>query len=373
MDGRCAYLNNAMTSFPKRVQAVDAFLAEVHALPVAARHEAGAAVQSTKEHIAAHLAVDPHEVFLVSDATLALNIAVHGLVGPGTTVAVDNRAHNAVLRAITGRGARLLEVPVYDRDERVDDGAVAALLADAPPAVCLTHVSNVTGTVYDVGPLVADLKAAGSVVIIDASQAAGVVPLAPVAGADVIVFPAHKHLHGLPGAAALVTRRPLAPLVFGGTGTRSASTVTDEPGRLFTEVGTGNPMAAAALGAVVTDLDQRLVVRDQKLSTLVARLRLGLDEIPGVRSLPRGPSPFESGIVSVAPQHGDPELTWAPRLARAGVVVRGGLHCSPSVHRQLDLPLGSVRLSLSGYTTEDEVDLALERIAELAGALDAIA
>ena len=49
-----------------------------------------------------------------------------------------------------------------------------------------------------------------------------------------------------------------------------------------------------------------------------------------------------------------------------GIVARTGLHCAPLVHRAVDGGSGSVRLSLSWFTTNEECRIAAEAVREIA-------
>jgi cysteine desulfurase / selenocysteine lyase len=366
------YLNNAATGFPKLAAATQAFLADIERPPVELRSEVDhAGVVAVRGVVAEVLGVGTDQVMFASDATLALNMALRSHVEPGMRCAVDNRAHNAVLRTLHGMGADSTELELYDEADDCANSIVDAVSAIGPRVACLTHVSNVTGSVFDLEIALKDLRSAGIVTIVDASQAAGVTSLEAVAGADAIVFGSHKFLHSVPGAAVIVVNRPLRPFVFGGTGTRSASMETMEPGALWAEVGTGNAPAVCALGVAIRCWADDAMATAAIIEARVRSLWTGLGAVPGMRLIGRPPGDFRGGIVACLPAKGDPETEWVPLLRRAGVIVRGGLHCSPSIHRQFGKPRGSLRFSPSRFTTEAEIDRAVSVVHEIAWAFDA--
>lgn len=365
------YLNNATTGHPTSGAAVKAFVAELTSVPVAVRSDlANATIVAGRAAVSRLLRVSAEEVFFVSDATLALNIALRGLLPSGGSCIVDNRAHNAVLRTLHGVGAHYHEAAVYDLDEELHDEEMERVVASSADVVCLTHVSNVTGSIYAIAPWIGRLQEAGKVVVVDASQAAGTAPLADIACADAVVFPGHKFLHSVPGAAVLSLRRAVPPLIFGGTGDRSASGDTARPGARFTDVGTGNPPAVGALAAAV---EEHLAAAGAHIAAMAAtleRLWRGLSEVRGLKLLGRLPGPERTGVLAFVPAIGDPEFEWVPLLRQAGVVARGGLHCSPGIHRQTGA--GTVRFSVSRYTTNQEIDVALHTVDHVAGLLKAV-
>lgn len=70
----------------------------------------------------------------------------------------------------------------------------------------------------------------------------------------------------------------------------------------------------------------------------------------------RGPAAAQSGVLSVSAAGLDCE-TVARRLGEAGVATRAGLHCAPVAHESAGtLRSGTVRLSVSDFTTEAEID-----------------
>jgi len=95
-----------------------------------------------------------------------------------------------------------------------------------------------------------------------------------------------------------------------------------------------------------------------------------LSELRGVRLLGRPPGSDRTGVLAFIPASGDPELEWVPLLRQEGVVARGGLHCSPRIHQQAGA--STVRFSVSRFTTEQEIDVALRAVGHVADLLEAV-
>ncbi|HEX7239638.1 MAG TPA: aminotransferase class V-fold PLP-dependent enzyme, partial [Longimicrobiaceae bacterium] len=254
-------------------------------------------------------------------------------------------------------------------DGRVDlDEAERALRGDGCPArlLVLPHASNVLGTVLPVARLAAMAREHGTLVLLDAAQSAGHLPVrVDELGVDLLAFAGHKGLLGPQGTAGLWVRQgvEVAPVFSGGTGGDSAADAMPEayPDRL--EAGTLNGPGIAGLLAGVRWVQgagvESLRARE---AALKARLRGGLASIPGVRVLsPEAPEGV--GIVTVAADAVEAHEL-ALRLDREhGVLTRAGLHCAPEAHGVLgSLECGAVRFSLGWASTEAEVDRAVAAV-----------
>src|SRR5262249_20402868 len=135
-------------------------------------------------------------------------------------------------------GAELDVVPIDD-DGTLRIDALAALIGPRTRVVAVTHMSNVTGQVQDVGRIAEIARAAGALVMVDGAQAAPHVPVDVAAlGCDFYVFSGHKAF-GPTGIGALYGRAEalarLPPWQGGGEMIREVrfegSTFQDIPGR----------------------------------------------------------------------------------------------------------------------------------------------
>lgn len=378
------YLDNAATSFPKPPQVSEA-IADLlahragnpgrsgHALAVAAQ----AVVADTRRLLASFFgARDPSRVVFALNATDALNTALWGLLRPGDRVVTTSVEHNAMVRplsALAERGVAVERVPCAP-DGTLDLDDLARALEAAPTrAVAMTHASNVCGTILPVQDAARLAHRHGAVLLVDAAQTAGVLPIDVVEmGIDLLAFPGHKGLLGPTGTGGLYVSPDvrLAPLRQGGTGTRSEEERQPEELPEALEAGTVNTVGIAGLGAALRVLQELGLARVQAHeAALATRLLTGLRDIPGVRVHGTGDPRRQVAVVSITVDAWEPVDLGAALDSTFGIAVRPGLHCAPIAHRTLGtFPHGTVRLSPGISTTEEEIDQALAALRGLAGA-----
>ncbi|MDH5590058.1 MAG: aminotransferase class V-fold PLP-dependent enzyme [Gemmatimonadota bacterium] len=372
-----SYMDYAATSMvrpPRVAEAMTEYLRDCGATPGRGGHrvavEAGRVVLRCRRLVQEllHLPGDPGRVAFAANATQALNTALFGILAPDDAVVVTRYDHNAVLRPVAHL-ARTLGVEVrllsgtpdgevdYDEAERALRGARVLVVNSA---------SNVIGTRVPLAPLADRARDAGALVLVDAAQGAGHIPMRPAdEGADLVAFTGHKGMLGPQGTGGLWVREGIevGPLIHGGTGGNSmdAEMPAAMPDRL--EAGSLNGPGLAGLAAGLEE-----VVREgvdgihARESALKKRLRDGLMDIPEVRVLTPA-APDGVGIVCITTPKMDP-ATMSHRLDREwGVLTRSGLHCAPEAHRVLGtLATGTLRLSVGWGSTEEHVDHTLEAV-----------
>lgn len=366
-----AYLNNATTSFPKAASALSAFSSSCKTVPLDIRHTANesASIPHLKERCAQLLDVDANEVFFPADATLGINFVIQGILAEGGYCVTDNRPHNAILRTLANlKSAKFDVMELYGVDDSLNLDTLQDHNIHNASLCCLTHASNVNGTIYDLNAVIGKIRniAPDTPILVDASQSAGIIDIKPVIGlADFVVFPGHKYLHSVPGASILIAKRPLKPLVFGGTGSNSSEAVQLSGNEHVVEVGTPNIPAIEALVAGLEEVDKNLNAFNAAVASHVTDIWEGLSGFPQINLIGAKCAGDKTAIVTFSSERFSPEGAWVPFLAAQGIIVRGGLHCAPIQHKQLGLERnGTVRLSVSRYTNKDEVNLAVGAIGE---------
>jgi cysteine desulfurase/selenocysteine lyase len=363
------YLDHAATSWPKPPEVIAAWQrAAVEVGAVAGRGLYRESLEATaiRERARAAAArllggVDPLRVALPAGCTLALNVAIQGLVRPGDHVIATAADHNATLRplhALAGRGAIDLAIVPCDATGLIDPAAIAAAWRPATRLVVMSHVSNVTGVAQDVTAIAALVRTRGGLLVLDAAQSLGVIPCEePGWGADVVAAPAHKWLQGMAGAALLWARAGVEPepLLQGGTGTASESLEMPSEFGPRLEAGSPDVPALAALHAAAAWLTARgSAVATSAWRGLADELAGRLAEIGGVRVVG---GPRAAAIVSFTVEGYDPADVAAILEQVAGVQVRSGFHCAARIHDHLGTRAGgTVRASFGPANTADDVE-----------------
>jgi cysteine desulfurase len=336
------YLDHAAT-MPVLPAAIAA-MAEAAALVgnPASVHAGGRAVNGLLERcrdaVAAFAGCAPGRIIFTSGGTEALALALHGSRAP--RVLAGATEHSAVLAARDD----IVVLPV-DGAGILEMAALAAALAAHPALVAVQHANNETGVVQPIAELAAPVAVAGGLLLVDAVQSAGKLPLPQ---ADFVAISAHK-LGGPPGVGALIVRDParLQATQRGGGQERGLRGGTPNlPGIA------GFAAAVAAAG----DWARVAALRDR----LEARLHAGY---PGVAlhgsSSPRLPHIASIGLPGVA------AMTQVMTLDLAGFMVSAGAACSSGkVHeshvlRAMGLSAAAgeaIRVSLGPATTEAEID-----------------
>lgn len=381
------YLDNAATSYPKPEEvyaAVDRQQRQVGAAVGRGAYrsslESTAMVERCRRKVAELLGAEgPARIVFTFGATDSLNLALHGLLGPGDHVVTSVIEHNSVLRPLRALqdqfGVEVSHVPA-DRAGQIDPVEVRRALRPETKLIAILHASNVTGgiePIEQVGEIARDRRI---LFLVDAAQTAGHVPIDlrsfPV---DLLACAGHKGLLGPLGTGLLYIRpgveSRLRSLRQGGTGTQSE--LDRQPDSLPDKYESGNHNAPglAGLEAGVSWLLERGVARvEQNERELHGRLREGLSRIEGIRL--HGPESGDRcvGVVSVTIDGYDPQDAAAILDQNFEIETRAGLHCAPGMHRAIGTLAagGTLRLSTGPFTTAAQIDAACMALREIANA-----
>jgi cysteine desulfurase len=363
---------------PRVVAAMQPYWAEDFGNPASASHAFGwraeAAVENAREEIARAIgAADPREIVFTSGATESDNLALQGVLRArgvaGARLITAASEHPAVLdtaRALAKQGAALTVLPV-DAGGRVDPADVARALTRDTALVSIMAANGEIGALAPLAEIAALCAERGVLFHSDAAQAAGKIPLDVEAlGIDLLSISGHK-LYGPKGIGALYVRRrrrsgeriALEPLVHGGGQERGMRSGT-LPAPLIVGFARALSLAVAEQAAESARLSG---LRDR----LLARLREGAGDL----QLNGVASPRLAGNLNVAFAGADADALLArlPELALSTGSACSSAKPEPShVLAALGLPpariKASLRIGLGRFTTEAEVDLAADRIAE---------
>ncbi|RCK78951.1 MAG: Cysteine desulfurase [Candidatus Ozemobacter sibiricus] len=367
------YFDNAATSFPKPpgvARAMARYLDEMggsygrSAYPRA--REVARLIERTRDRLAETLGTRlAEQVVFQPNATTALNTVLQGFSYHRGKVLVTPLEHNAVMRPLAElarRGLLHWEVMPHHADGTVDlDRLPAAVTPDVRLAV-VNHMSNVNGVVQ---PLAAIKERLGAVpVLVDASQSLGTVPLRTDEwNLDYVAVTGHKGLLGPTGTGALFLRRPetVAPLIWGGTGSRSDRfEMPDELPDRF-EAGTAN---LAGLCGLLAALEERPAPRHELAAFLALLERLR--RLPGMIVWAAADPAAQGEVASITVAGRDPADLGNRLAERFGIEVRIGLQCAPLAHRTLGtFPQGTVRLAPSIYHSPADLEFLAAALEEV--------
>jgi cysteine desulfurase/selenocysteine lyase len=358
---RYAYLNAASVALMPRM-AADAILDWQEDLATRGTvhfdEEAEAKVFDDLRHAAAGLlGAQPDEIAGASNASEALCSVAWALSPGADRNVVSARVDHPTTVYPWSRVARLTGCDVRlapDKDGVIDANELMDLIDDRTSVVCVSHVQYSTGQRLDLAALAQVAHSRGAILVVDATQSAGAVPIDVVAeDIDVLVASGYKWLCGPFGAAILFVRRGLHDKLEPGlVGWRSTEQVWDfradelewaSSARRF-EFGT---MAYGCAIGLALATEHLLDIGIEKIHnynlTLAGRLAEGLDEL-GAEFVTPSAADLKSSIVTVRFPRYDPAQI-ARRLNEEGVVV------SPRI--------GAIRLSPHLYNTADDIDRAL--------------
>ena len=375
------YLDNAATTLHKPPQVMEAVLHAMITMGNAARGADGGALEAsrtvfgTREKLARLFSCRraDHVVF-TANSTEALNIAINGTIHRGDHVISTDCEHNSVLRPLyrleEERGVELDFVPA-DRQGRVDYSDFERLMRPNTRAVVCTHCSNLTGNIMDLERISDIAHRHGALLLVDASQTAGTVPIHMEAlGVDVLCFTGHKGLMGPQGTGGLCIRPgvEIAPWKVGGSGVHSYDRhhPMEYPTRL--EAGTLNSHGIAGLSAALDVILERGVEDIQRAEhALMQRFYEGVRDIPGITVYGDFSVPERCAIVALNIRDYDSSAVSDELTVTYGIATRPGAHCAPRMHKALGTTeQGAVRFSFSFYNTEQEVDAAIAAVRAIA-------
>lgn len=375
------YLDNAATTLHKPQPVIDAVTAALSTLGNASRGAHGGAltasrtVYDTRVRLAALFGCpSPERVIFTCNSTEALNIALNGLFRPGDHVITTDLEHNSVLRPLyrlEDAGVITLSFVPADRQGNVDHADFRRLIRPETRAIVCTHASNLTGTVLDVARIGALAHENGLLLVVDASQTAGAIPIDMAAmGIDILCFTGHKGLMGPQGTGGLCLAEgvELRPWKVGGSGILSYRREQPEalPARL--EAGTLNGHGIAGLSAALEFLAETgLAAIHRHEAALTRRFYEGAKQIGGITVYGDFSQPVRTAVVALNVRDYDSGAVSDELFRQYGIATRPGAHCAPRMHQALGtVEQGAVRFSFSWFTTEEEVDAALRALRELA-------
>ena len=322
---------------------------------------------SARQTIAEHLGAEPSEIIFTSGGSEADNQAIVTAVVYGARkgkkhIISTKFEHHAVLHTLNKLEKEGYEVTLLDVHEdglvRIED--LAAAIRPDTALVTIMYANNEIGTVQPIAEIGALCHEKGVIFHTDAVQAAGHLPInVKDQNIDMLSLSAHK-FHGPKGAGVFFCRRgiPITAIIEGGA---------QERGK---RAGTENLPAVVGMAAAFKEACNNMPTAMAKVKAMRDKLIDGVLQLPEVilngdreKRLP--------GIVNVSVKGIEGE-SLLMMLDLAGICASSGSACTsgsldPShVLLAIGLPHevahGSLRLSLSEYNTDEEIDYILEKL-----------
>jgi len=304
---------------------------------------------------------NPEQVVFTQNATHSLNIAIKGSISSGN-VAISGYEHNSVVRPIVSMEKKGVTYSVargrlFDSEDMLRKFS-NAITVGTKLAVC-THISNVFGYILPIKEIDNLCFKKGIPLIIDASQSAGSIDikLSELRATIFICAPGHKGLYGPQGTGLLICRdgKNTETLIEGGTG--SASAELEQPGFMPDrfESGTQNIPGIAGLSEGIEYVKTRgceNIFKHEKC--LIGYTIRELAKMSWIQVYSARDGKVQGGVLSFNVKNMSAEAV-AQKLSEKKIAVRSGLHCSPFAHKTVGTERGTVRVSVSDFTTESDI------------------
>ena len=375
MEKRFVYADNAATTpvTPAVLEAMTPWLMENYGNPssiYSIGRAARTAVEKARRQVAAALNAEPGEIYFTSCGTEADNWALKGSMRRWAakgkkhliTAAFEHHAILHSAKALEKEGFEVTYLPVTP-EGLVDPAELEKAIREDTALVSIMLANNEIGTVQPIAELAAIAHAHGAWFHTDAVQAVGHIPVDVKAlGVDMLSLSGHK-FHAPKGVGALYVKKGILPNIFMDGGAQ-------EKGR---RAGTENLASIVGLGASLEENMARITaMRDRLIDSL---LQLPRTRLNGSREhrLPGNLNISFEGI------EGESLLL---RLDMAGICASSGSACTsgsldPShvlmaIGLKHEVAHGSLRLSLSELTTEEDIDYIIAQVPPIVEGLRAM-
>lgn len=373
MEERFVYADNAATTktAPEVLEAMLPFFGEGYGNPSSLHQkgrEAKAALTEAREKIASLLGAKPNEIFFTSCGSESDNWAIKGAAHAnakrGKHIISTKIEHHAVLHSLAALEKEGFEVTYLDvdTDGRVSvEAAAAAVREDTILFECM-FANNEVGTIEPIAELAAAVKAKNpkTIVFTDAVQAVGNIPVnVEELGVDMLALSGHK-IHTPKGIGALYIKNGtrISNLVDGGGQERGKRGGTENVPYI---VGLSKALEMAIDG--LPEMERVEKMRDRLINGILAEIPYARLNGPREGRLP--------GNVNISFEFIEGESLLL-LLDMAGICASTGSACSStslepshvllSIGVPVELAHGSLRLSISRDTTDEDVDYILEKL-----------
>ncbi|HYQ48114.1 MAG TPA: cysteine desulfurase NifS [Thermodesulfovibrionales bacterium] len=365
--------NNATTRVDDAVfEEMRPYFCELYGNP-SSMHYFGGQVQKkvdeARQRVAALIGAHPEEIIFTACGTESDNAAIRSAleVFPNKRHVITTRVeHPAVLtlcRGLSKHGYRVTELNV-DGEGRLDMDELRNAIDENTSIVSVMYANNETGVIFPIEEIGRIAKEKGALFHTDAVQAVGKIPLnMGESTIDMLSLSGHK-LHAPKGIGILYVRRgvPFRPLLVGGHQEKSR------------RAGTENTASIIALGKACEIAGNHLVDENTRVKAMRDRLERELLQLIPAARINGGQADRLPNTLSIAFEFVEGELILL-YLSELGICASSGSACTsgslePShVLRAMGVPFtcahGSIRFSLSRFTTDEEIDTVIRELPQI--------
>ncbi|MDQ3190764.1 MAG: IscS subfamily cysteine desulfurase [Bacteroidota bacterium] len=326
------------------------------------------AVKVARKQVAELIGCIEQEIIFTSGSTEAINLAIKGIYenykNKGNHIVTVKTEHKSVLdvcRALEKKGARVTYLDVSS-DGLISLTELENAITPQTILVSVMYANNETGVIQPVKQISEIIHAKGSIFLSDATQAIGKIPVnVNEDGIDLLALSAHK-MYGPKGTGALYIRRKnprvsLVPLLEGGGHERGLRS------------GTLNVPGIAGFGKACeiakNEMDANLSIRILRDKLQQSLLQLKGSKINGSieKRLPNTLNISFEGIKAENLIIKARELAFSTGSACTSAVMEPS-HVLKAMGVSTENAYGAIRFSLGKYTTEEQINLAIETITE---------
>lgn len=369
--------DNAATTFPKPKQVIETVnkaVTEYGGNAGRGGHHLSSktseAVFTARRITAEFFGAKTENTIFTSSCTHSLNMAILGILKKGDHAVISSMEHNSVTRpitALTEKGIITCSVAKVEKsDEKTLENFKSAIKSNTK-AVIMSAASNVTGRILPFKKVAEFCKKKNICFILDAAQAAGILPVKLENGISIICTAGHKGIYGISGTGILVTDAVhiIEPLMYGGTGSRSSQLIQPDflPDRL--ESGTANIAGILSMKSGIEFLNKKGIANIHRHEKRMCDIFIEKLSKNSNIEIYRDENCNYVPIVAFNIKNIPSEET-AERLDKYGFCLRAGLHCAPLAHKTINTENGAVRFSPSVFSKEKDVVLLCSKILDIA-------
>jgi len=326
--------------------------------------------------IADFIGANEEEVIFTKNTTEAINTVANGLnwkTGDKVVTTLLEHHSNFLPWLRLKNFGVVLDIVKPDKDGEFNVSDFEEVIDDKTRLVAVTHVSNVLGTITPIEEISAICKKKNVLLLVDGAQS---VPHIHVdvkkLGCNFLCFSGHKML-GPTGTGILWMKKNfldrLEPFSFGGGMIDNVSLNDYELTKGYERFEGGTPNIAGVIGfGRAIDYLKKIGMNKIKNheANLVKRLLKGLLKIRRVKIYGSLNFKEKIGVVSFNVKDLNPHNVALTLDEASNIMVRSGHHCCMPLMKYFGLKEGTVRVSFYLYNTEEEVDIFLETVKEIA-------